>query len=71
MDSDARIRAMAKDSRLTFRVKSELKEEIEAIAAKEGRSVAQICEAFLKSGSDLYRRDGSKTIQKYLQRATG
>jgi predicted HicB family RNase H-like nuclease len=62
---------MAKDSRLTFRVSSELKEQIEVIAAKEGRSVAQICEAFLKAGTEHYRREGSKTIQKHLQRSIG
>jgi len=59
---------MTKDSRLAFRVTSELREQIESIAAKEGRSVAQVCEAFLKAGADQYRREGSKTLQKYLQR---
>lgn len=57
-----------KDSQLAFRVTSELKEQIEAIAAKEGRSVAQVCEAFLKAGAEQYRREGSKTLQKHLQR---
>lgn len=60
---------MAKDSRLNFRVKSELKAQMEAIADKEGRSVAQVCEAFLKAGAEQYRRDGSKTLQKHLQRS--
>jgi antitoxin component of RelBE/YafQ-DinJ toxin-antitoxin module len=59
---------MTKDARLTFRVDSDLKEQIETIAAKEGRSVAQVCVAFLKAGSDQYRREGSKSILKHLQR---
>jgi hypothetical protein len=32
---------------LTFRVRSDLKKELETIAAREGQSVARICEAFL------------------------
>jgi hypothetical protein len=60
---------MAKDSRLNFRVASALKVQIETIAAKEGRSVAQVCEAFLKAGADLYRKEGSKSLQKQLQRS--
>ncbi len=47
-----------------------LKEQIEAIAAREGRSVAQVCEAFLKAGAEQYRREGSKALQKHLQRPT-
>ena len=38
---------MKKDTRLTFRVNSDLKREVESIAAREGRSVARICEAFI------------------------
>jgi uncharacterized protein (DUF1778 family) len=64
-----KIRSMTKDSRLAFRVTSDLKAQIEAIAAKEGRSVAQVCEAFLKAGAEQYRREGSKSLQKHLQRS--
>ena len=60
---------MNKDSRLALRVTRELREQMEAIAAKEGRSVAQVCEAFLKAGAEQYRREGSKTLQKHLQRS--
>lgn len=70
MNAGARIRLMAKDSRLAFRVTSDLKEQIETVAAKEGRSVAQICEAFLKAGIEHYRREGNKSLQKHLQRWT-
>lgn len=60
---------MAKDAQLTFRITSELKTQIEAIAAKEIRSVAQVCEAFLKAGVEQYRRDGNRPLLKHLQRS--
>ena len=60
--------AMKKDARLTFRVNSELKKEIEAIATREGQSVARICEAFLLTGSDSYKKQGSKLLQRLLGR---
>jgi hypothetical protein len=61
---------MKKDTRLTFRVHSTLKKDLEGIAAREGRSVAQICEAFLKVGSEAYGRIGSKYLQRALARGT-
>jgi hypothetical protein len=57
-----------KDTRLTFRVDSDLKKDLEAIAAREGRSVAQICDAFLRAGSDSYKKKGPKYIQSLLGR---
>ena len=57
---------MKKDTRLTFRVRSELKKNVEAIAAQEGRSVAQICEVFLKAGSESYKKEGSRFVQRFL-----
>jgi hypothetical protein len=59
---------MRKDTRLTFRVQSTLKKDLEAIAAREGRSVAQICDAFLKAGSEAYKKKGSKYLQRFLSR---
>src|SRR5262245_17686488 len=59
---------MKKDSRLTFRVRSTLKKEIEEIATREGQSVARICEVFLLAGSEVYRRRGSKFLHPYLGR---
>lgn len=59
---------MKKDTRLTFRVPSELKKTLEFIAAREGRSVAQVCEAFLKGGSQAYKKEGSKYLQRFLSR---
>ena len=62
---------MPKDTRLTFRVRSELKRNLEEIASQEGRSVAQICEAFLKAGSEAYRKAGPKFLQRFLSRTKG
>jgi hypothetical protein len=59
---------MKKDTRLTFRVHSNLKKDLETIAAREGRSVAQICDAFLKVGSELYTKKGPKFLQRFLTR---
>ena len=59
---------MKKDTRLTFRVHSDFKKSLESIAAQEGRSVAQICEAFLKAGSEAYKRKGPKYLQRFLSR---
>ena len=58
--------AMKKDTRFTLRIQSELKKELEVIAAREGRSVAQICEAFLKAGSESYKKKGSSFVQRFL-----
>ena len=59
---------MKKDMRFTFRIGSDLKKDLETIAAREGRSVAQICDAFLKAGSETYREKGPKYLQRFLSR---
>jgi hypothetical protein len=60
---------MRKDDRLSFRVSGELKKEIEAIGEQEGRSMAQVSEALLLAGLDLYRKNGNKVIQKWVSRS--
>jgi hypothetical protein len=57
----------AKDNRLNFRVGSDLKEKVERIAALEGRSVAQVCQAFLQAGLVAYEKQGSKFISRYIR----
>jgi len=59
---------MRKDTRLTFRVHSSLKKDLEAIADREGRSVAQVCDAFLKASSEIYIKKGPKFLQRFLSR---
>ena len=57
---------MRKDNRLSFRVGSDLKKALEGVAATEGRSVAQICEVFLKAGSEIYKKEGTRLLQRFL-----
>ncbi len=59
---------MKKDTRLTFRVNSDLKRSVEAIATREGQSVARICEAFIMAGSDAYRKQGTRSLRRMLGR---
>jgi hypothetical protein len=49
-------------------VQSNLKREVEAIATREGQSVARICEAFLLAGSDAYKKQGTKFLQRMFGR---
>jgi hypothetical protein len=57
---------MRKDNRLSFRVGSDLKKALETVVATEGRSVAQICEVFLKAGSEIYKKEGTRLLQRFL-----
>lgn len=66
--SSAKISMMKKDARLTFRVRSDLKKGVEEIAKREGHSVAQICEAFLLAGSEAYKKQGSRSVNRMLAR---
>lgn len=59
---------MKKDARLTFRIRSDLKKDVEGIANREGHSVAQICEAFLLAGSEAYKKQGSRFVERLLTR---
>jgi hypothetical protein len=57
---------MKKDTQFTFRMPTDLKKGLEGIAAHEGRSMAQICEAFLRAGSENYKKEGAKILQRFL-----
>jgi len=59
---------MKKDTQFTFRIPSNLKSNLEEIALTEGRSVAQICEVFLRAGIESYRKRGSSFLQRFLSR---
>jgi predicted transcriptional regulator len=61
---------MKKNTRLTLRVPSTLKERIEEIAEREGQSAARICEAFLLAGIDGYAKRGRKSLEPLLGRIT-
>ena len=60
--------SMKKDTQFTFRIPTDLKKELQDIAVQEGRSMAQICEAFLRAGSEGYKKEGSKFLQRFLGR---
>lgn len=57
---------MRKDTQFTLRMPNDLKKELEVVAAHEGRSVAQICEVFLRVGSEVYKKEGTKLLQRFL-----
>lgn len=63
------IAQMTKETRLTFRVRSELKKSLEDIAEKEARSVAQVCEVMLQSGVASYQKEGTKYFYRLLSSA--
>ena len=57
-----------KDTKLTLRLSSDLKNRVEEIAAKEGRSAAQITEVFIKLGIHQYEAKGSAVLQQWIAR---
>ena len=59
---------MRKDTALSFRVPGALKAELQTLAMKEGRSIAQVCEAFIIGGLETYKQEGSKYFQRFLSR---
>jgi hypothetical protein len=58
----------AKDERIGFRVSGEVKTALLQIAKKEGRSLAQICELFLRGGVNEYEKEGVSYLQRLLVR---
>ncbi len=45
-----------------------MKRTLSQIARKEGRSLAQICEIFLRGGIASYRKEGPKYLKHFLSR---
>jgi hypothetical protein len=58
----------AKDERIGFRVSRDIKGTLAQIAKKEGRSLAQICELFLRGGIQEYEKEGSSYFSRLLSR---
>lgn len=58
----------AKNERIGFRVSSEVKAALLQIAKKEGRSLAQVCDLFLRGGINEYEKDGSTYLHRLLAR---
>ena len=59
---------MRKNTALSLRVPRRLKIELENVALGEGRSLSQVCEALLAGGLDVYRKEGTKYVQRLLSR---
>ena len=57
---------MRKDTALSLRIPRPLKEELQKVAQKERRSLAQVCEALLGGALEAYRKEGTKYIQRFL-----
>jgi hypothetical protein len=59
---------MTKEDRIGVRVPAELKRELIQIAKNEGRSLAQVCEIFLRGGVLSYKNDGPKYLNRLVSR---
>lgn len=59
---------MRKDTALSFRIPGHLKAELEKVALSEGRSLAQVCEALLAGGIEIYKKEGAKYLQRLISR---
>ena len=55
-----------KNAQIGFRISGDVKKSLEQIAKREGRSLAQICDVFLKMGISAYAKEGSKYVQRFL-----
>ena len=58
-----------KDERIGLRLPREIKVELQNIAKKEGRSLAQVCELLLKGGILEYERAGPDYFRRLLARS--
>jgi hypothetical protein len=59
---------MAKDQTIGIRVAAELKKALIQIATKEGRSLAQLCEIFLRGAAASYKEEGHAYLQRLVSR---
>jgi hypothetical protein len=62
---------MKKEDRVCVRVSVELKKTPIQIAKNEDRSLAQVCEIFLRDGALSYKQYGAKFFQRLLSRHKG
>ena len=58
---------MTKNAPLAFRIPGDLKKRLEQIAHREARSISQVCEILLSIGADVYAKEGSKYLSRYLE----
>jgi hypothetical protein len=62
------LTAMKKEDRIGVRISIELKKALTQISKNEDRSLAQVCEIFLRDGALSYKEDGSKFFQRLVAR---
>jgi hypothetical protein len=55
-----------KDSSIGFRVSADVKDALELIAKKEGRSLAQVCDLILRGGIIDYEKEGAAYLHRLL-----
>ena len=60
--------AMKKEDRIGVRVSIELKQALIQVAKSEDRSLAQVCEIFLRDGVLSYKEAGAKFFDRLLAR---
>ena len=60
------VTSVTKKDFLAFRVRPELRLEIQRIADSEARSVSQVCELLLTEGVEAYKKDGPKFMQRLV-----
>lgn len=60
------FRDVPKTRALAFRVSPELRRDIQQIADEEQRTITQICEMLLFEGVELYKKEGSKFVQRLI-----
>lgn len=65
---NAPLELMKKEDRIGVRVPAELKRALIQIAKNEDRSLAQVCEIFLRGGAWSYKEEGPKYLQRLLSR---
>ena len=59
---------MNKEDRIGIRVPAELKKALLFIAKSEDRSLAQVCEIFLRDGVLSYKQGGARFFRRLLMR---
>lgn len=59
-----------KDEMIGLRIPSAVKAALREVARKEGRSLAQVCDLFLRAGLYAYEKQGSKYIQSAVPRGS-
>ena len=57
-----------KNDQIGFRLSEGLKNELQAVAKREARTLSQICEMFLIQGLEAYKKEGPKYLYRYLAR---